>query len=162
MTPEPKQKTPEPAQSKSATVIYLFKINNGNTWTTCEVYSKLTVKTRERRHWLVSLLLTLNRFYTFFRCSYWWIWTSMHQLRMTEHYCCRSKVYKVVFGQISVCFLFLLKLWICLGAILFENQPLKRQLDKMVKHTQTSRRLLPTNCFSVFNHLVGLSLKRLK
>ena len=29
----------------------------------------------------------------------------------------------------------------------------------MVKHTQTNRRLLPTNCLSVFGHLVGLALK---
>ena len=31
----------------------------------------------------------------------------------------------------------------------------------MVKHTQTSRRLLPTNCLSVFDHFVGLALKGL-
>ena len=28
----------------------------------------------------------------------------------------------------------------------------------MVKHTQTIRRLLPTNCLSVFDHFVGLEL----
>ena len=32
----------------------------------------------------------------------------------------------------------------------------------MVKHTQTIRRLLPTNCLSVFDHFVGLALKELK
>ena len=32
----------------------------------------------------------------------------------------------------------------------------------MVKHTQTIRRLLPKNCLSVFDHFVGLALKRLK
>ena len=31
----------------------------------------------------------------------------------------------------------------------------------MAKRTQTTRRLLPTNCFSVFNHFVGLALKGL-
>ena len=31
----------------------------------------------------------------------------------------------------------------------------------MVKHTQTNRRLLPTNCLSVFNYFVGLALKGL-
>ena len=31
----------------------------------------------------------------------------------------------------------------------------------MVKHTQTIRRLLPPNCLSVFDHLVGLALKGL-
>ena len=31
----------------------------------------------------------------------------------------------------------------------------------MVKRTQTIRRLLPTNCLSVFDHFVGLVLKGL-
>ena len=37
----------------------------------------------------------------------------------------------------------------------------KRQPHKMVKQTQTIRRLLPTNCLSVFDHIVGLPLKGL-
>ena len=37
----------------------------------------------------------------------------------------------------------------------------KSQSHKMVKHTQTIRRLLPTNCLSVFDHFVGLTLKGL-
>ena len=57
---------------------YMFKVNNKNTKTRCEIYSKLTVKIPERRHWrgygifivnfehishliLVFLLLTLSR-----------------------------------------------------------------------------------------------------
>ena len=32
----------------------------------------------------------------------------------------------------------------------------------MIKHTQTIRRLLPTNCLSVFDHFVGLALKGLR
>ena len=36
-----------------------------------------------------------------------------------------------------------------------------RQPQKMVKRTQTIRRLLPTNCLSVFNHFVRLPLKGL-
>ena len=57
--------------------IYLLKVNNRNTRTRCEIYSKLTIKTPERRQWrrsgvfivnfeyisrlaLVFLLLTLN------------------------------------------------------------------------------------------------------
>ena len=31
--------------------IYLFKVNNGNTRALCEIYSKLTIKTPERRQW---------------------------------------------------------------------------------------------------------------
>ena len=38
----------------------------------------------------------------------------------------------------------------------------KHKPHKMVKHTQTIRRLLPTNCLSVFDHFVGLALKGLK
>ena len=57
---------------------YMFKVNNRNARTRCEICSKLTIKTPERRHWrrsdvfivnfehishlvLVFLLLTLNR-----------------------------------------------------------------------------------------------------
>ena len=59
------------------TGIYLLKVNNGNTRIGCEMCSKLTIKTPERRHWqrsdvfivdfehishlvLMFLLLTLN------------------------------------------------------------------------------------------------------
>ena len=31
----------------------------------------------------------------------------------------------------------------------------------MVKHTETIRRLFPTNCLSVFDHFVGLAFKGL-
>ena len=31
--------------------IYLFKVNNKNTRKRCEICSKLTIKTPERRHW---------------------------------------------------------------------------------------------------------------
>ena len=30
---------------------YMFKVNNRNTRTRCEICSKLTIKTPERRHW---------------------------------------------------------------------------------------------------------------
>ena len=40
--------------------------------------------------------------------------------------------------------------------------PFKRQPQKMVKHTQTTRRFLQANCLSVFDHFVGLALKGLK
>ena len=34
--------------------IYLFKINNGNTRTMCEIYSELTIKTTKQREWFHS------------------------------------------------------------------------------------------------------------
>ena len=42
------------------------------------------------------------------------------------------------------------------------SYPFKRQSNKMVKHTERIRRLLPTNCLGVFDHFVGLVLKGLK
>ena len=56
--------------------IYLFKINNGNTRAMCEICSKLTINTPERRQWL----LNLNRFYTMLCCFHCWQWTSKYLL----------------------------------------------------------------------------------
>ena len=42
------------------------------------------------------------------------------------------------------------------------SQPFKRQSHEMVKHTQTIRPFLPTNCLSVFGQFLGLALKVLK
>ena len=52
--------------------IYFFKVSNKNTLTMFEISLKLTTKAPERRHdvVLVSLLLTLNRFYTLFWSLY--------------------------------------------------------------------------------------------
>ena len=49
-----------------------------------------------------------------------------------------------------------------LAANVARFQPFKSQPHRMVKHTQTICRLLPTNCLSVFEHFEGLALKRLK
>ena len=46
--------------------IYLLKVNNKNTRTRCQICSKLTIKAPEHDVDLVSLLLTLNVFYTMF------------------------------------------------------------------------------------------------
>ena len=46
-----------------------------STWKTCEICSKLTIKTSERRQ-----LLTLNRFHTLFWCSYCWLTLTKCQL----------------------------------------------------------------------------------
>ena len=49
--------------------IYMFKVNNRNTRTRCEICLKLTIKTPERRPpgiVLVSLLLALHIFHTLF------------------------------------------------------------------------------------------------
>ena len=39
---------------------YLFKVNNRNTRTRCEICSKLTIKTPERRHWRRSGVFIVN------------------------------------------------------------------------------------------------------
>ena len=47
--------------------IYLSKVNNSHIRKSCEICSKLTIKTQERSFVvLVPLLLTLNKFHTFF------------------------------------------------------------------------------------------------
>ena len=38
----------------------LLKVNNRNTRTRCEIYSKLTIKTPERRHWRRSGIFVVN------------------------------------------------------------------------------------------------------
>ena len=43
----------------------------------------------------------------------------------------------------------------------FVSETFKSQPHKMVKHTQITRRLLPTNCLSVFENFVRLALKGL-
>ena len=40
--------------------INLFKVNNINTSKRCEIFSKLTIKTPERRHWRGSGLVSIN------------------------------------------------------------------------------------------------------
>ena len=40
--------------------IYLFKANNRNTRKGCEICSKLTIKTREWRHWRLSGVFLVN------------------------------------------------------------------------------------------------------
>ena len=39
---------------------YMFKVNNRNTRTRCEICSKLTIKTSERRHWRRSGVFIVN------------------------------------------------------------------------------------------------------
>ena len=69
-----------------------------------------------------------------------------------------------------VCFFFLRNSWFLrnLQNISFKtselcsNLTLKCQPYKMIKHTQIIRRQQPTDCLSVFDHLVRLALKGLK
>ena len=48
--------------------IYLFKVNNRNTRTRCEICSRLTIKTSERCHWHSSgvFIVNFNHFHTLF------------------------------------------------------------------------------------------------
>ena len=40
--------------------IYLLKFHNRNSRTRCEIYSKLTIKTPERRHWRRTGVFIVN------------------------------------------------------------------------------------------------------
>ena len=58
--------------------IYLLQVRKRNPRNRCKICSKLTIKTQEWRQWglVVSLLLTLNRFFTLFWLFHYWLWTS--------------------------------------------------------------------------------------
>ena len=60
----------------------MYKANDKNTRSKCEICSKLTIKTPEWRHWfiLMSLLLTLNIFHSLFYCFYCKLWAGKHRL----------------------------------------------------------------------------------
>ena len=45
---------------RNPTNIYLFKVSNRNTRKKCKIYSKLTIKTSERRKWRRSGVFTVN------------------------------------------------------------------------------------------------------
>ena len=47
-------------QQKNQANINLFKVNNWSTRKRCKIYSKLTIKTPERRHWRRSGVLVVN------------------------------------------------------------------------------------------------------
>ena len=56
--------------------IYLFKVDNENTRTVCEIYTKLTIRLQNEviDIVLVFLLLTLNRFHTLLWYFHYWLW----------------------------------------------------------------------------------------
>ena len=47
-------------RSSKSSGIYMFKVNNRNTTTRCEIRSKLTIKTPERRKWRRSDVYIVN------------------------------------------------------------------------------------------------------
>ena len=57
--------------TSSPVCIHLFKFNNENTRTVCQIRSKLTIKTQ---------MLFLNRFHTLFWCFHCWLRTSKCRL----------------------------------------------------------------------------------
>ena len=48
------------AETSNPAGIYLLKVNNRNTRTRCEICSKLTINTPERRHWRRSGVFIVN------------------------------------------------------------------------------------------------------
>ena len=100
------------------TVIYLFIVNNGNTRTVCEIYPivametlEQSVKSIQRKQkrprndftdvFLVSLLLTLNRFHTLFFYFHSWLGTNKHRvdivLRLLKVYI--KNIRKIISGK---------------------------------------------------------------
>ena len=76
-------KAPTKRIKKNPFGIYLLKVCNGNTRSMCEICSKLTIKTPERR-FQVFLLLTLNLYHILFWCFHSSLWTRKYRLRKTD------------------------------------------------------------------------------
>ena len=64
-------------KTRSLASIYVFKVNNWNTRTMCEIYSELTIKTTRWRLDPMKdsdLNRTLNRFHALFWCFNCYVW----------------------------------------------------------------------------------------
>ena len=87
-------------KTKTPTNKYMLKFNNANTKKRCEICSKLTIKTPEwcltLTEWCLPLLLTLNKFHTFFLCFYCWLWTNKCRLYLFMNIKSRSKIFNYV------------------------------------------------------------------
>ena len=68
--------------TESQQIFHMYNVNKKNTRKRCEICSKLTIKTPERRHWLCSgvfSLLNLNMFLTFLSvCAVKYVLVGMH------------------------------------------------------------------------------------
>ena len=51
----------------------MFQVGNKNNRKRCEIYLKLTIATKERRHWIRSGVFIII-FHTFFYCFHSWLW----------------------------------------------------------------------------------------
>ena len=69
---------------------------------------------------------------------------SIPKLNFTEFYHCLERHFSdhLLFGRVPYSYIYYMP-----------HYSFKRQHHKMVKPSQTIRRLLPTNCLSVFDHL---------
>ena len=63
------------------TNIYLFKVTNRNTWKRYEIYSKLTTKTPEPRHWRWTTSLAL---FWIFYCYFWTYFTPFSSVSIVD------------------------------------------------------------------------------
>ena len=59
-----------------------FTCSKSKMETLCEICQKLIVKTSDRRH--AFILLILKRFHTLFWCFYYWLWTSKYRLSLCK------------------------------------------------------------------------------
>ena len=81
-------------QTPDSAGIYLFKVNNGNTRATCEICSKLIIK-------------------TLFWCFHCWLWTSKCRLGSSLS-CNPSGVFIIHFNLNGLIYCFYLQLWTCI------------------------------------------------
>ena len=77
--------------------IYLFKVNNGNTWKRCEICSKLPIKTPEQRQWhcFVVFIVNFEHISQFFIVFLSWVWTDKCLLAGVLQNGCSDKFRKI-------------------------------------------------------------------
>ena len=117
--------------------IYFFKFNKSNTRKSYEIYSKITIKTAERRHAvLVFLLLILSIFPTFFQCFI----VDFEQVNFSW-----GLIQKINPIQ-AVSFLYLLKTSTCFKGVYRGNIDLKLvKMLNMLKVNNKHTRMIPMN-----------------
>ena len=83
-------------QEIDPTGVYLFKINNGNNRTICDICNKKDTRTTSHVT-VVSFLLILNRFYLLLWCFYWWFVTYKYRLcrqKLSKDFCFNFYIFK--------------------------------------------------------------------
>ena len=99
--------------------IKLFKVNNKNARKRCEICSKVTIKTPERRHWLCSgvFIVTVEHISHLFLVFLWLTLNNQMLVQMCSHL--KGKSFVICFWKINMWKLLKVICWFIRNIILF-------------------------------------------